>query len=124
MNGNRVLLDSNIIISATNNLIDISSILNQYSQYYISIVTYMEVLGFNFTKEHEEGKVKALLESFIILDVNHKIATEVISIRKKRKIKLPDAIIFASAKLWDCDLLTNNVNDFKNIDEYVSLVSF
>jgi len=38
---------------------------------------------------------------------------------KTKKIKLPDAIILATAKYLDAELITNDLNDFKNIDDAV-----
>jgi len=40
----------------------------------------------------------------------------VISIRKIHRIKLPDAIIAATALVNGLELVTRNINDFKNID--------
>jgi predicted nucleic acid-binding protein len=37
-------------------------------------------------------------------------------IRKAHKVKLPDAIIAATAVEFDLTLLTRNTNDFKNIE--------
>ena len=37
-------------------------------------------------------------------------------IRKKQKIKLPDAIIAATALVYELSLVSRNVSDFKNID--------
>jgi predicted nucleic acid-binding protein len=40
-----------------------------------------------------------------------------------QKIKLPDAIIYATAKLTQSDLITRNTQDFQNIDEEVKIVN-
>jgi predicted nucleic acid-binding protein len=39
-----------------------------------------------------------------------------IEIRKKYKTKLPDTIIAATAIVYDLNLISHNVPDFKNID--------
>jgi len=44
------------------------------------------------------------------------IANMVIDIRQQFKIKTPDAIIGATALAHGFDIVTNNVDDFKNLD--------
>lgn len=122
MSGKKVLLDSNIIIYLSKDLLDIDEILADYDDFFISIITYMEVLGYQFEDQDEEQLISQLLEQLEIIHLNMEIAQEVISIKQKKKIKLPDAIIFATAKKNGCDLMTHNIDDFKNIDETVTIV--
>ena len=75
----------------------------------------MEVLGFNFKNIIEETKLKLLLNSISIAHTNMEIATHVIDFRKKKKIKIPDAIILATAKHLNADVLTENRKDFKGL---------
>ena len=82
----------------------------------------MEVLGFKFTDEEELEIIKVLLANLEMININLEIAENVISIRQKKKIKLPDAIILATAKFMNCDLLTKNVKDFLNVLEDVNIV--
>ena len=122
MNGKNVLLDSNIIIYLSKGLLDIDEILIDYDDFFISIITYMEVLVYKFVDQNEEELIEQLLDQFEIIHLDMEIAKEVIAIKQRKKIKLPDAIIFATSKDNDCDLMTHNVDDFKNIDETVKIV--
>ena len=122
MNGKKLLIDSNVIIYASKGLINIDNILSSYDDFYISIITYMEVMGFDFENEKEFTNVKKLLGYFKLINVNIELAEIVINIRKKRKIKLPDAIILATAKFIGSDLVTENIADFKNIYLSVNLI--
>lgn len=45
-----------------------------------------------------------------------------IGIKQKRKVKLPDAIIYATALNLKCDLITNNVSDFEGIGLQVRII--
>jgi len=54
-----------------------------------------------------------------VLDLTENVVDECISIRKKHKIKLPDAIIAATAFVYDLILITLNTSDFKNIEGLV-----
>ena len=62
----------------------------------VSVITKIEVLGFNSSKESTQ-----LLTDFMndanVFDLTNDIVTATINIRKKHKIKLPDAIIAATA---------------------------
>jgi len=80
----------------------------------VSVITKIEVLGFNAPKEYYE-----LLTNFMndatILDLTSDIVDVSINIRKIHKTKLPDAIIAATAIVYDFVLISRNVSDFKNI---------
>ena len=50
-----------------------------------------------------------------VLDLTGAIVDVSIEIRKKNKTSLPDAIIAATALVYDLVLISRNVSDFKNI---------
>jgi hypothetical protein len=108
MSGNNVLLDSNIVIYLSQKKLAINEVFEEYKTYSISIITYMEILSYNFTDKEEEVFVHKLLSLFTIIDINKKIADEVIRLKKSRKIKLPDAIIVSTALQTNSTLYTND----------------
>jgi predicted nucleic acid-binding protein len=57
------------------------------------------------------------MDDITILDLTEKVVDMTISIRRNYKIKLPDAIIVASALVYDLILIIRNTSDFKNIVE-------
>ena len=68
------------------------------------------------------GKIENTGTNFnATFDVNKSIATIAIQIRKnkQKRIKLPDAIILATAKFLNLPLLTDDWDDFSNIDETI-----
>jgi len=116
MSGKRFLLDSNVIIRLSKRDSSVIDFIKQSSsQNYISIITYMEVLGFPFGSEAEFNFVKELVSLFELIHIDQTIADQTVEIRQKYKIKLPDAVIAATAQVCDCTLLTANVDDFKCI---------
>lgn len=82
----------------------------------VSVITKIEVLGFNASDKHYQ-----LLTNFMndatVLDLTGNIVDVTISIRKNFKIKLPDAIIAATALVYDLILISRNISDFRNIKD-------
>lgn len=80
----------------------------------ISVVTKIEVLGFNAPEDHYKLLVNFMDDS-TILEITNKIADTSIELRKNLKTKLPDALITATALVHDLVLITRNTSDFENI---------
>ena len=92
-----------------------------YDDFYVSIITYIEVYGYEFEKPEEKQLIDLFFEGLEVIELNKEIVEQVIVYRKNKikKIKLPDAIILATAKYLDAELITNDWNDFENIDDSV-----
>jgi len=74
------------------------------------------VLSFNFDNIEQENDVKKLLAQFELLELNQEIADQALSNRKRKKIKMADNIIAATAQLYDLILVSRNIDDFKALD--------
>lgn len=125
MNGNSAVLDSNTVIFASKQKIDTDELLSRYDKFYVSIITYMEVYAYEFTDQAEKDLIDELFANLEIIEINKTIADQAIIYRKNKtkKIKLPDAIILATAKYVNGDLLTDDWDDFQNIDSSVNVLS-
>ncbi len=125
MNGNKSALDSNLIILASKQQIDTEKLLSLYDEFYVSIVTYMEVYAYNFQNQDEKDLIDELFANLEIVEVNRAIADQAIIYRKNKikKIKLPDAIILATAKYLNADLLSDDWDDLQGIDNSVSVLN-
>lgn len=55
------------------------------------------------------------MDEAVVLYLTEEIVQACIAIRREHTIKLPDAIIAATAVVYDMDLITRNTSDFKNI---------
>jgi predicted nucleic acid-binding protein len=112
----RYLLDSNIIIYYLNGDETIYTFLNRYKKMSsISIITYYEVLNFDF--DAEEGKIiKEFLDSFEVLNISKNIINKALENRKVKKIKMADNFILATAQLHNLELITRNIKDFQSFD--------
>jgi toxin FitB len=78
----------------------------------ISIITRIEVLGWQGHTEQSIIAARALLSLFEGITLNQAVADCCIQIRKIYKIKLPDAIIAATALVQKQTLMTRNTDDF------------
>jgi predicted nucleic acid-binding protein len=126
MSGNKsAVLDSNIVILLSKGMANIDSILKSYNSISVSIITYMEVKGYSKLSSAEEKLIDAFFDNIQVADVTKELAEIVVTYRKdsKKKIKIPDAIVLATAKYLQADLITNNISDFKGIDKRVNLVA-
>jgi len=81
-----------------------------------SFITRIELLGFPDLTDSQTQKINLLLTQFEKVDMNKEIENITIQLRSKKKIKIPDAIIAASAFYTNSTLVTRNVDNFKNID--------
>lgn len=115
------LLDSNTIIDYLEGkmphhaLDKMDNIVNQKAR--ISIITQMEILGWFGATENQLNLLNEFVNDAILFNLTADIITRTIIIRQQHKIKLPDAIIAATALVYEYTLLSRNTNDFKRIDE-------
>jgi predicted nucleic acid-binding protein len=112
------LIDTNVVIDYLGQKIPLSgmnfmnTIIDSIPN--VSVITKIEVLGFNAPAEHYQ-----LLTDFMndatIIELTNKVVDTTIEIRKNYKTKLPDAVIAATALVYDLIIISRNVSDFKNI---------
>ena len=119
MNGK--LVDSNILIYLSKRKLELDQVTQPGVILYISVITYMEVLGFKFDNNFEKHTIEQLCNYFPVIDLNPKIIDKVISIKQHHKIKLPDAIILATAIISKFELITANTIDFINIEPSLNI---
>lgn len=123
MSGTKALLDSNAIIYASKGLVNAEDLLADKEENYVSIITYIEVYAYDFSDSAEKDVIDEIFKNLEIVELNRAIAEQTIEYRKNvvKKIKLPDAAILATAKIIGADLITNNLSDFENIDNSITL---
>lgn len=115
MNGNKLFLDTNIIIYFLEGDETLTTFLNGKIPY-ISFVTKLELLGYESITQEQEIRIEVFLSEYIIIGLNPDIEREVIRIRKKYRVKLPDSIIMATAVYHDIPLVTAD-RDFEKVKE-------
>jgi predicted nucleic acid-binding protein len=118
--GTRFILDTNIVIYYTNNDLPnhASVFLDERvsTGVFLSVVSEIELLGWNASDEKEATTLENFIAGSDIIQLTRPIVLKTIEIRKTRKIKLPDAIIAATAIVHDLTLISRNDSDFKKIE--------
>lgn len=66
----------------------------------------MELLGRPGLALQEETIIRALLSDCVIVDMNTSIKQQAIALKQSRRVKLPDALIAATAQTFGLTLLT------------------
>ena len=113
------LADSNTIIDYIGNKLPerASLVLDGYFDegFTLSIVSKIEVLGFN-GNEDELKRIAGFIGLGSVVYIDEAIADKTIEVRKLHRIKLPDAIIAATALVHGLTIISRNTSDFKNIN--------
>lgn len=106
------VFDTNIVIDALNGVADADTEYNRYDRVLISRITWMEVLiG---AQSNDDAQVRDFLEThFQIVPLDLVVSENAVQLRRLHRIRLPDAIIWATAKAYDAVLVTRNTKDFK-----------
>jgi predicted nucleic acid-binding protein len=106
----RPLFDTNILIDYLSGVALARDELARYQEPAISIVSWMEVLiGAN---PDVELATRRFLSRFSVVEIDAAVAERAVSIRRGSRIRLPDAIIRASAEVHSMLLVTRNTRDF------------
>ena len=113
MNGFRIICDTNPLIYLLDGNKNISKILDG-KQIYLSVITELELFGKPNLSVRDSKIIEVLLEECFIVDINPEIKYIYREIKEKYNLKLPDAIIAATAIYLDMPLLTFD-KEFKNI---------
>jgi predicted nucleic acid-binding protein len=106
----KALLDTNILIDYLNGIEPARQEIERYDSLLISPITWMEVMA--GASDEEQATIRSFLSRFIQIPINAEIAELAVVIRKEKRIRLPDAIIWASAKSENALLVSRNVKDF------------
>ena len=116
MNGIDFLADTNALIYLVNG----NSCMLPYLEknLALSIISTMELLSFSGITETEDQSIRSLINDCKEIILSNEIKEKAIEIRKKYKIKLPDAIVAASALVNNLPLITADkvFNQIRELD--------
>jgi len=115
----KALLDTNILVDFLQGVPAAREELKFYEDKAISIITWMEVmvgapaLATRATRE--------FLDGFALIELNEKVAERAVSLRQQHRLKLPDAVIWASAQVHAMLLVTRDTKGFPTGDPGVRM---
>lgn len=108
----RVVFDTNILVDYLAGIVPAQHELNLYSEPLISRITWMEIMAGVEANSDEENAVRAFLARFVLVEIDSAIAECAVLLRREKRLKLPDAIILATARCRQIKLVTRNTRDF------------
>ena len=115
----KALFDTNILIDLLHNRAQAHAELARFDDRAISMITWMEVLV--GAADGMEIGTRAFLAGFELIGLDEAIAERAVDLRRRRRMKLPDAIIWASAQTEGRLLVTRNTKDFPGDDPGVRI---
>jgi predicted nucleic acid-binding protein len=114
MNGIDFLADTNFVIHINQGNTLVEPFLD-YS-FGVSFITEIELLGAFSISKTKKSQLKDILKDCTIFELNAQIKQMCIKIRQEYKMKIPDAIIAATAMVYKIPLITSD-RDFEKIKE-------
>jgi predicted nucleic acid-binding protein len=104
------LFDTNILIDYLNGRPQARDEIARFEAPAISIITWMEVMAGAAPDLVEP--TRRFLEGFEVISLDDAIAEQAVDLRKTHRVKLPDAVIWATARATGRLLVTRNIRDF------------
>lgn len=86
------------------------------SQLVISVISEIELLCWKNASDDDLKAINEFINDCVVIELEQSIKLKAVEIRKKYNIKLPDAVIAASAINYDLILVTRNERDFAQIE--------
>jgi tRNA(fMet)-specific endonuclease VapC len=111
MPGNRFLLDTNALIALLQGNRELVALTQAADWLGVSVINVLEFLGFDGLAEQDRLLLQQFLLRVTVVDIAHNNAAlmaQIAVIRQRKTLKLPDAIVLASAVLYGATVITND----------------
>ncbi|MCL6639474.1 MAG: type II toxin-antitoxin system VapC family toxin [Firmicutes bacterium] len=125
---NKFVVDTNIVIYTLKGIEKIVKVMEKLEadniEIYYSTIVEAELFSFHELTEEERVNIRGILDLGEIIDVDSEIALKAAELRAlsrkyyQRKLKLPDAIVAATALVYSAVLITCNAEDFNYLRDY------
>lgn len=110
-----ILLDSNLIIYATDpGQVTVRQFIAD-NETGASAISYVETLGYHLLTFQQKAALESFFSSIQMLPVDRSVLDEAVRLRQQRRMSLGDALIAATALVHDLPLASNDLRGFKNI---------
>ncbi len=106
----KVLFDTNIVIDVLKGLPPAREVLSNYPERAVSIISWIEVMV--GTPVALTDATRDFLRGFELIGLTEGVADQAVIVRQIHRLKLPDAVIWATAKVNGLSLLTRDTKGF------------
>lgn len=114
MSGNlRIVLDTNAVVSLLSGNHQLATLLEHAEYVGISVVSYLEFLAFGGLSERDRTCFYRFCERVEVVELAHEnseLIKTTLTLRNEHRLKLPDAIIGATALCRNALLITNDTH--------------
>ena len=107
----RAVFDTNILVDYLNGAAKARDEIARYGQRSISLISWLEVLV-GARDAEEDAALRDFLAGFEVLALDRATAEEAVRLRRSHRIRLPDAVVWATARTAGAILVTRNTRDF------------
>jgi tRNA(fMet)-specific endonuclease VapC len=111
MLGNRYLLDTNALIALLKGDQGLLALCKSADWLGVSVVSLLEFSSFRTISPQDQALVAEFAAAVTVVELaysNQALFNEIVQIRQRTSLKLPDAIVMASAKVCNATLVTND----------------
>ena len=104
------VFDTNIVIDALNGIAAADAEYARYERVLISRITWIETM---VGAQGDEPRVRDFLAQFFVAaPLDEATAEMTVQLRREYRMRLPDAMIWATARVQGAELVTRNTKDF------------
>ncbi|RFZ90331.1 type II toxin-antitoxin system VapC family toxin [Mucilaginibacter conchicola] len=120
MSGDSIVIDTSLIINLFNGVDEVHQLIDGRNLF-VSIISEIEVLSFPGLSITDNDLLRDFLSKCHIVDIEPAIKELTIKLRSQTKIKLPDAVIAATAIYYDLPLFTMD-KGFKRVADLQAVI--
>ncbi len=107
----KAVFETNILVDYLNGERKAATEISRYQKRLISRITWMEILVGAKTTDVRKA-VFSFFQIFAVIEIDENISLAAVELRQQFGLKLPNAIILATARANQCLLVTRNTADF------------
>ncbi len=120
MSGDSIEIDTSLIINLFKGSTEVIELIKGRTLF-VSVISEKEVLSFPQLSDNDKSLIKDFLSQCYVIDIEPAIKDITIELRAKRKTKLPDSVIAATAIYFDIPLFTMD-KGFERIEDLQSVI--
>lgn len=107
----RAIFDSDVLLDFLQGREEARQEFRNYAKWEISVISWMEMMSGVESKD-EVKECRNFLDGLVVHPLVGGVAEEAVALRRKFRLRWPDAVIWATAREQGCLLVTRNSRDF------------